>query len=211
MPTKTAAHHRHPTQERAKATRQHILDTAAKLFGQRGIANTSTNRIAAEAGVSIGTVYRHFADRTAIADDLLAGLIGTVEWCFTQRLLHMSGETTEELIADILHTLTDELVAHAPLVRALVATVQFPTSGLPELEPRLHTLTTALLTRILGPANHNDYDTMAFVLVNTGFAAVLRTGVIETGSTERHEILDMTARMIAAWIEAEHKPGATQG
>ncbi|MFJ2838152.1 TetR/AcrR family transcriptional regulator [Nocardia sp. NPDC087230] len=52
---------RQPSQDRAKETRDHILDTAAELFGSHGVAQTSTNRIAAEAGVSIGTLYRYFA------------------------------------------------------------------------------------------------------------------------------------------------------
>ncbi|WP_282783402.1 TetR/AcrR family transcriptional regulator [Nocardia sp. CC201C] len=69
MPTKATARQRRPTQQRALDTRQLILDTSANLFGQRGIVNTSTNRIVAETGISIGTVYRHFPDRTVIAHE----------------------------------------------------------------------------------------------------------------------------------------------
>ncbi|MGW0325589.1 TetR/AcrR family transcriptional regulator [Nocardia sp. NPDC003183] len=54
---------RQPTQDRAEATRNQILDAAPELFGERGITETSTNRIAVAAGVSIGTVYRYFSDR----------------------------------------------------------------------------------------------------------------------------------------------------
>ncbi|MEU4707149.1 TetR/AcrR family transcriptional regulator [Nocardia salmonicida] len=62
-----------PTQDRAKATRNQILDAAAELFGERGITETSTNRIAAAAGVSIGTVYRYFSDRSRMVDELWTG------------------------------------------------------------------------------------------------------------------------------------------
>ncbi|MGY1941755.1 TetR/AcrR family transcriptional regulator, partial [Nocardia gipuzkoensis] len=75
MPQKAARQRRRPTQQRAKETREQILDTAARLFGESGIAETSTNRIAAEAGLSIGTVYRYFPDRTAIVDELLERLL----------------------------------------------------------------------------------------------------------------------------------------
>ncbi len=71
MPSKAVAPRRRPTQERAKATREHILGTTARLFGERGIADTSTNRIAAAAGVSIGTVYRYFSDRAVMVEELL--------------------------------------------------------------------------------------------------------------------------------------------
>ncbi|MGW0252407.1 TetR family transcriptional regulator [Nocardia goodfellowii] len=49
MPAKST-NRRRPTQEHAKATRERILDAAAQLFGEQGIPQTSTNRIAAAAG-----------------------------------------------------------------------------------------------------------------------------------------------------------------
>ncbi|MEV6221173.1 helix-turn-helix domain-containing protein [Nocardia fluminea] len=59
-----------PQQDRAKETKARILEVAAQLFGDRGIGNTSTNRIAAEAGTSIGTLYRYFTDREEIVKEL---------------------------------------------------------------------------------------------------------------------------------------------
>ncbi|WP_255218390.1 TetR/AcrR family transcriptional regulator, partial [Nocardia abscessus] len=104
---------RRPTQERAKATREHILDTAARLFGERGIANTSTNRIAAEAGVSVGTVYRHFTDRTVMVDELLDRLLENIEQHLIRSVSATAGKTVSELAVTILEAITDELVANA--------------------------------------------------------------------------------------------------
>ncbi|MEU6560438.1 TetR/AcrR family transcriptional regulator [Nocardia nova] len=202
MPSKAVGQRRRPTQERAKETRQHILDTAARLFGERGIENTSTNRIAAEAGTSIGTVYRYFSDRTVMVEELLEQLLEGIERRFTERL-NLSEKTVEELTADILATICDELVANAKLVRALAAGVQFYNSGIPEFEPRLRLLAKVLLIQILGPADDHELDIMAFVLVNTGFSAVLRASALEVDPEERREAIDMTARMIGAWSTAE--------
>jgi AcrR family transcriptional regulator len=44
----------------AKQTRQRIIDATLELHGERGIAATSWDDIAARAGVGVGTVYRHF-------------------------------------------------------------------------------------------------------------------------------------------------------
>ncbi|WP_040865352.1 TetR/AcrR family transcriptional regulator [Nocardia exalbida] len=202
MPPKAVGQRRRPTQERAKATREHILDTAARLFGERGIANTSTNRIAVEAGVSIGTVYRYFADRSVLVDELLERLLDTIERRFTRRVFGLSEKSIVEIVTDILEVITGELVANAQLVRALVAGVQFYSSGIPEFEPRLRLLVKVLLIQILGPGDDHEYELMTFVLINTGFAAVLRASALEGDSRERMEAVDMTARMIAAWIEA---------
>ncbi|NKY84654.1 TetR family transcriptional regulator [Nocardia veterana] len=202
MPSKAVGQRRRPTQERAKETRQHILDTAGRLFGERGIENTSTNRIAAEAGLSIGTVYRYFADRTVIVEELLERLLESIERRFTERL-DLSEESVEELTAEILAAICDELVANAKLVRALAAGVQFYNSGIPEFEPRLRLLVKVLLIQILGPSDDHELDVMAFVLVNTGFSAVLRASALEVGPDERREAIEMTARMIGAWSTAE--------
>ncbi|MFI6364995.1 TetR/AcrR family transcriptional regulator [Nocardia sp. NPDC050630] len=205
MPPKTVGQRRRPTQERARATREHILDTAAELFGERGIANTSTNRIAAEAGVSIGTVYRYFADRSVIVEELLRRLLENVERRFTERIFGLSDKPILEMITGILEVITDELVANARLVRALVAGVQFYSSGIPEFEPRLRLLVKLLVIQLLGPGDDHEYDVMTFVLINTGFAAVLRASALEVDSRERKEAIEMTARMMTAMAEAEIK------
>ena len=41
-------------------TRRRIVDATLELHGERGIAATSWDDIAARAGVGVGTVYRHF-------------------------------------------------------------------------------------------------------------------------------------------------------
>ncbi|WP_328392689.1 TetR/AcrR family transcriptional regulator [Nocardia sp. NBC_00416] len=205
MPSKAVGHRRRPTQERAKATREHILDTAARLFGQRGIADTSTNRIAAEAGLSIGTVYRYFSDRSVMVEELLRRLLENIERRITQQVSGLRQKDTERLFADILHTISEELVENADLVRALVGGVQFYSSGLPEFEPRLRLLVKVALIQILGPGDDHRYDVMTFVIINTGFAAVLRASAVGVGSDDRREAIDTTARMLGCWIDAEAK------
>lgn len=203
MPSKVVRPRRRPTQARAKATREHILDTAARLFGERGIADTSTNRIAAEAGLSIGTVYRYFSDRSVMVEELLQRLHDTIERRLTQQVSELRHKAVQPLFAEILHTVTEELVTHADLVRALVDGVQFYSSGLPEFEPRLRLLVKVLLIQVLGPGDDHRYDVMTFVVLNTGFAAVLRASAVSVDSNQRREAIEMTARMLGSWIEAE--------
>lgn len=59
--------------ERADAARnrQRILAAAERLFARNGVAGTSMEAIAAEAGVGKGTVFRRFGDRASLALALL--------------------------------------------------------------------------------------------------------------------------------------------
>lgn len=49
--------------ERGEATRRHLLDAATTVFLESGYAGATTKRIAKAAGVSEGTIYRHFRDK----------------------------------------------------------------------------------------------------------------------------------------------------
>ena len=53
----------------AAETRQEILDTAARLFAERGFAATSIKDIAAEAGVAVQTIYSSVGSKGDAAAD----------------------------------------------------------------------------------------------------------------------------------------------
>jgi AcrR family transcriptional regulator len=60
-------------------TRAHILSVACEVFNERGTAAVSTNLIAAEAGISPGNLYYHFANKPDIIRALLAQLVESHE------------------------------------------------------------------------------------------------------------------------------------
>ncbi len=70
---------RHPPQQRRSQERvERILDAAARLLEDRGVEALSTRAVAERAGVSIGSLYRFFADvddvLEAVARRYVAGL-----------------------------------------------------------------------------------------------------------------------------------------
>lgn len=55
-----------PRQERSRATVDAIVEAAARVFAERGFAGGSTNRIAEQAGVGIGSLYEYFPNKESI-------------------------------------------------------------------------------------------------------------------------------------------------
>lgn len=55
-----------PRQARSQATVEVILAAAARVFARSGYAATTTNHIAAKAGVSVGSLYEYFPSKDAI-------------------------------------------------------------------------------------------------------------------------------------------------
>lgn len=59
-----------PLQARAKVTIEAILEATIRILEKDGLEGATTTRIAELAGVSVGTLYHHYADRDAIVDAL---------------------------------------------------------------------------------------------------------------------------------------------
>ncbi len=51
--------------------RLRIENTAKELFEIYGVENTSMNRISKELGIGMGTLYRHFEDKSALCYKLI--------------------------------------------------------------------------------------------------------------------------------------------
>jgi AcrR family transcriptional regulator len=60
-----------PVQARAVETRERILDAAARVFGRHGYSTGTTNRVAVEAGLSIGSLYQYFPSKDSILVELI--------------------------------------------------------------------------------------------------------------------------------------------
>lgn len=200
MPETRAIRRKKPTQERARESRDRIIDSAAHLFAERGIADTSTNRIAAHANMSIGTLYRYFTDKGEIVEILRVRLLAELEERFTEAVLRGIGLSPRDSVAASLHAIVSVLADREPLVRALTAEATVAGSGFGGLERRLFFLTRAYLLQHLGPIPDDELDTRAFVMVNAGLAAALRIGLKPPPDLDRDRLIDETANMIGAWL-----------
>jgi AcrR family transcriptional regulator len=55
-----------PRQERSRETVRAILEAAARVFEAEGLDGATTDRIAARAGVSVGSLYQYFPNKDAL-------------------------------------------------------------------------------------------------------------------------------------------------
>lgn len=77
--------------QRAARRRAEILEAARRLFAEHGVAAVTTNRIAAEAGVSPGNLYYWFPSKTELIRSLFA------EWSGRMFIPDDMGEDAELL------------------------------------------------------------------------------------------------------------------
>lgn len=81
-----------PAQSRSRFTVQQIVEAAARVFEQRGYAGTTTNHIAATAGVSVGSLYQYFPNKDSILVELLDHHMQQVAAVFEEIRGHVEAE-----------------------------------------------------------------------------------------------------------------------
>lgn len=169
---------RRPQQQRARATVEAILGAVLRILARDGTPKLTTNRIAAVAGVSIGSVYQYFPDKRAIYSAL--------HDCHVEEMSRLVERTLVAHAAAPLATLLSALVeavvaAHAtdPALYELLRTVPHAHDGAADFAVRLRgALRLALAARAAELGRGHDLERTLFVVANMidalGHAAVLR-------------------------------------
>jgi TetR/AcrR family transcriptional repressor of mexJK operon len=111
----------HPKQARSKQTREKIIQAAIKLFEERGYEKTTSNDIAAAAGVSIGSFYVYFNDKRQllltvfdrVAEDLFKVIFDGL------RPEHLFDDNLRPMIRQAIAKAVEDRQAHSGLHRAI--------------------------------------------------------------------------------------------
>jgi AcrR family transcriptional regulator len=71
---------------RAPRARDRLLAAALRRFGEEGVVAVNLEEIRQEAGVSVGALYHHFADKAALVDALYADVAARFQTGFLEVL-----------------------------------------------------------------------------------------------------------------------------
>jgi AcrR family transcriptional regulator len=200
-----------PRQERARATFDAVLDAAGEVITERGYAAMTTNAVARRAGVSIGSLYQYFPDKTAILVCLLERHIREMQPVIAKGLeaLTEPGRPFEDALRETLLRLVAAHDHHGPrLQQVLSEEVPHPPS-IQRLRQRLDAGYVAEVTRILRGRSelrlaHLEVVAQLFVVVVEAVTVWLAHGAPR--STERRAYADEVARMLGAYLRSV--PGA---
>jgi AcrR family transcriptional regulator len=77
-------------------TRQKILDTAERLFGEDGYSATSLRRIISQAGVNLAAIHYHFGSKQDLLDEVILRKAGPLNEHRLKLLDRFEAESTPE-------------------------------------------------------------------------------------------------------------------
>jgi AcrR family transcriptional regulator len=90
---------RTPTQVRAAVTVEAILEAARELIARDGFKSLSTNTVARRAGVSVGSLYQYFPNKTSILGALIERHVAEVEPAIDHSLDELADPTIPYAVA----------------------------------------------------------------------------------------------------------------
>ena len=94
--------------ERRTATHAALLEAGARLFAQRGVADSSVDAIAEAAGRTSGALYDHFGSKDGLLFALLEGWVDDVAAVITAELV--TAHTLEERMAALWRNVAEPAV-----------------------------------------------------------------------------------------------------
>ncbi|MEU6719138.1 TetR/AcrR family transcriptional regulator [Nonomuraea sp. NPDC046802] len=87
---------KHPRQQRSRETVAAILEAAAQLFQRHGYSQTTTNKVAERAGVSIGSLYQYFPNKDALLVALAEHYLAEADARISEVFAHAAEQRPEQ-------------------------------------------------------------------------------------------------------------------
>jgi len=191
-----------PKQARARVTVEAVLDAVVRILKRSGLRGVTTNRIAEVAGVSIGSVYQYFPDKTAIFAALHDRHVREMSRRIDATLVDHAGDSLEDLVRALVTAMVD---AHAsdPELHALLTSEIPNRGGARAFEQRLRAaLELALASRSPSMTPH---ETERVLFVVPHLIEAFAHGVARSGSLSVRVAREEAVRAVLAYLAAARR------
>lgn len=164
----------------------------------------TTNHIAAEADIGIGTVYRYFADK----NELLAALRDRASAEMTQELIKAIGASLsfEPAVAvrQLFVCLVDALERDRAIISALASEVPMGLQSniLPAVEGQIAQFCRLFIAHRRPDLPDTEVEEYVYIGMTLAFSAALRIAVEREPQMDRQRLIDRAADVLTVWIES---------
>lgn len=193
-----------PRQQRSRALVQSLVEATEQVIVARGIELTTTNHIAAQAGVDIASLYQYFADKDDLVDALVRSLAEEIARAAKAHFasLDLMNVSPDELIRSVL-TLGLALARAKPVLKEIDPKYFFGGAALGTLESELERIAIAYLRhRFRSFPVENLYLRLHIVSVSA-FAVVARHFAEEAPLVKDDELVEELVRMFTPYFSVQ--------
>jgi len=201
-----------PTQQRSRDMVETLVEAAALEIGERGLDATTTNHVAARAGVSIGSLYQYFATKDALVEALMHRHAERLLVAVATRLRAQPDSDVRAVTRRVLKSVFD-VVAADPAQRELIRHWHRLRTG-----PTFRALEQRMLEhcRLYLMRHHADYHIVdlpaaLFVVINSLHYTVAHYMSLDEPLLTQRQVIDALADMVTAYLRAGGEPPRAAG
>lgn len=193
-----------PSQQRSQQMVDILLEACGRVIERQGLANLTTNRVATEAGVSVGSLYQYFANK----QELLEALLGRMALDITRLVDARMAQVLEVDVRTAVRMLLSEvlafilsgnghyrlLVRHWHQLQALHV--------VDRLERYLSEVCRRYLVRHVRQFPIDNPTPMLFVMINATLMTLVRHLALDEPPLSDQQLIDELTEMLAAYLAA---------
>ena len=189
---------RKPVQRRSEEMVERLLAAATRVLADVGYGQMSTNRVAAEAEVSIGSLYRYFADKDELFETLRVRASDAILRRLTDAIAEAAGKPPSVGVRAVVAALVDALQQHEPVVRALVNEVPLGTQSnvLPEIERGLATFTRMYAAQQAPDVPAAEMEARIYLAMGVTLNSCLRIALEKPPELDADHLIDLVVGML---------------
>ncbi|MGH7272107.1 MAG: TetR/AcrR family transcriptional regulator [Polyangiaceae bacterium] len=191
-----------PKQVRSRETVGAILEAAARILVRHGYTGANTNRIAEDAGISVGSLYQYFPSKDAIVVELFRRYRARVVETVARHMDGVDRANIETRIHDLLRSLIEAQGLYPGLHAILIEQV-LRTSARAEMmgfEERVEAILVEALGTLFNGVSPSDHEIVAFLLLRTVMAITHAAVVDRPALTRDPRLVREATRMIVRYL-----------
>lgn len=176
-----------------------IIEATAQILKQEGPDGASTNRIAARAGVSVGSIYQYFPNKEALFAAVARRLVVTMEQVLAEQLPQLISEEPEAAVYGLIRAIW-ALQQEDPILYQRISRLELPEAEavLESFEARTEGLLAGVLLSRLQPGE--DPILVAKVLVRTVAGLIQQSSRRDPQAFHDPRLEAELAKMIAGYL-----------
>jgi len=190
-----------PVQERSRATFEALVDACALLLPERGYAGTSTNHVAARAGVNIASLYEYFPGKDAIVAQVAERLVERVMRRLDEGARRVAKAAPRDAVRAWIEWVHATIAREKGLVSVFLYQVPY-TNRIPAVQAigvRLLELSQQARRRAGRRLRADLSDASLHLLINLVTSTILQSIVDPPEDVSRRALLDELVRRVEEW------------